>query len=152
MPSEAKLVGKKEMDKTLRRLAKSMPDAVALALYVEAASIFEESQNQVPVDTGNLRKSGLVSPVLISDNFTVYVSYNTSYAIRMHEDTSLDANRIERGQGKDAKGKTTGKSKYLQEPFENASAGMEGRIVKNARRFQKQGRGLKEARPIKGKK
>ena len=43
--------------------------------------LLEESRKQVPLDTGALSRSGMVS----SERLTAAVSYDTPYAVRWHE-------------------------------------------------------------------
>ena len=55
MPKQTIEVDSKELAKILIRGGALAGVALSAALYKEAATIFEESQDQVPLDTGNLR-------------------------------------------------------------------------------------------------
>lgn len=72
-----------------------------------AANILGESQKLVPVDTGTLQRSGHISTDAKTQTTTI--SYNTPYARKQHEDTTLNH----------PKG---GEAKYLERPF-NEKAG-----------------------------
>lgn len=66
-----------------------------------AANILGASQEEVPVDTGTLLRSGAISTD--EQTLTTTISYNTPYARRVHEEH-------------------TSKAKYLERPF-NEKAG-----------------------------
>lgn len=71
------------------------------AIHDGAEHILTESINETPIKSGTLRRSGTVTDVPSEES--VYVSYNTPYAIKQHEDLSLHHN--------------DGKAKYLEDPF-----------------------------------
>jgi len=121
--------------KELRRLERAYPEALAGAMFEEAAGIFNESQEEVPVDTGALRRSGLVFMRKMGWSYVVVIGYGTAYALRIHEDTKLDAGRQNRAElamsnpGYKPKGAATGKSKYLEDPYLRAIPGLTTRLV-----------------------
>jgi hypothetical protein len=129
---EAKMTGDKQVRRELRRLSRRAPRAVGHALFDEAAQIFVESQEEVVVDTGRLRGSGLVRARERTMEIEVIVSYGTQYALRIHEDGGLEQRRR-------ARGTTHGKWKYLQEPFERNVPGIVGRIATRAKMHLKAG-------------
>lgn len=67
-----------------------------------AEAILTEAIDETPIDTGTLRRSGTVTEA--PREAAVYVSFNTPYARRQHEDLTL---KHPRG----------GKAKYLEDPF-----------------------------------
>lgn len=77
----------------IRRVAQKFPDKVAVALYQEAQIEMTESKRRCPVDTtphaphpGQLRASGKVHPPeRRGKNITVTMSYDTYYAVYVHE-------------------------------------------------------------------
>lgn len=77
-------------------------EAAMDAIRTGAEHILTEAINETPIDTGTLRRSGTVTEAPAED--AVYVSFNTPYARRQHEDLTL---RHPRG----------GKAKYLEDPF-----------------------------------
>lgn len=84
-------------------LAKKIVREAAMgALCDGAEAILTESHEEVPHDTGTLQRSGTITVAL--DENAVYVSYNTPYAVKQHEDLTL----------KHPKGR---KAKYLEDPF-----------------------------------
>ena len=97
----------------------------AQALYKEGAAIFEESQDEVPIDTNALRTSGQLGfPTIEGKNVVVEISYGgaaVDYAMIVHED--LEARHRE---GK--------KAKYLEDPARRALVGMDGRILAKIRK------------------
>lgn len=79
-------------------------------LYKGGEAILTESQKEVPIATGTLQRSGTVTGAP-SQN-AVYVSYNTPYARRQHEDLTLrhpDPRNPLSVPGR--------KAKYLEDPF-----------------------------------
>ena len=94
-------------------------------LYKEGATIFEQSQEEVPVDTNALRTSGKLGlPQLEGQSVVVEISYGgaaVDYAMIVHED--LEARHRE---GK--------KAKYLEDPARRALAGMDERILAKIRK------------------
>lgn len=95
------------------------------AIYREAAIIFEESQNEVPVDTGILRSSGKLGlPTLEGGDVVVEISYGGAageYALDVHED--LEA-RHQPGK----------KAKYLEDPARRRIKGMDNRLLSAVRK------------------
>jgi hypothetical protein len=70
------------------------------ALRSGGESLLAEAQQEAPVETGTLRRSGTVT----ESGDTVCVSFNTPYAVRQHEELEW---RHPLG----------GKAKYLEDPF-----------------------------------
>jgi hypothetical protein len=96
--------------------------AVGQALYKEAAQVFENSQLEVPVDTGNLRNSGQLGlPFTENGQMVVEISYGgaaADYAIYVHED--LEA-RHQPGK----------KAKFLEGPLKRQTKGMSTRLTRS---------------------
>lgn len=67
-------------------------------LYEYATLVLDESRKQVPLDTGALSRSGMVS----IDGLAATVSYDTPYAVRWHEEQA----NFQHGR----------KNKYLEDP------------------------------------
>lgn len=82
-----------------KRLAREM---ALKALYGGAEVILSEAIDETPIDTGTLRRSGTVTDA--PNESAVYVSFSTPYAIKQHEDLTLNHPR-------------GGKAKYLEDPF-----------------------------------
>lgn len=62
--------------------------ALARGLVRAGEHILNVSNSQVPLEEGDLARSGVVSSADQSE-LTVAVSYDTPYAVRQHEDLSL---------------------------------------------------------------
>jgi hypothetical protein len=112
----------------IKEAVKIAEDAGLKALRTGAEAILTEAIDETPVDTGTLRRSGTVtvgglpdgeqvyeaaeSGSSMKDAFpgpegkekAVYISFNTPYARRMHEELGYNHPR-------------GGKAKYLEDPF-----------------------------------
>ena len=62
--------------------AQRIEEASTQALFEEAVAVYNDSQRNVPVDTGRLRASALITPE--SANL-VSITYGTNYALTQHE-------------------------------------------------------------------
>ena len=62
--------------------------ALMRGLVTAGEHILNVSNGQVPLEDGDLARSGVVSSSSASD-LTVTVSYDTPYAVKQHEDLSL---------------------------------------------------------------
>jgi hypothetical protein len=115
----------KELTKILIRGGANAGQALSQALYREAALIFEESQDEVPLDTGNLRASGKLGlPQIQGNELVVEITYGgaaADYALLVHEDLE----RTYRN-GK--------KSKYLEDPAKRRIVGLSGRLLRSVRK------------------
>lgn len=150
--------GDEALKKALKKIEKKYPEAVTVAMYQEGLIIFEESQEEVPVATGTLRRSGIVFLRRMLGNYVIVIGYGTQYALRIHEDTKLDVGRQQRaelslGNPKyKTKLSTTGKSKYLEDPFKRAIAGFETRVMIRTRNLVRvSGSSLSSVRTVRGK-
>lgn len=105
------------------RAAKALARQVGMQeLHTGAEAILTESIKEVPHATGTLARSATVTDAL-SEN-AVYVSYNTPYAVRQHEDLNLrhpDPRNPISTPGR--------KAKYLEDPFNR----LKDKVVKLAR-------------------
>lgn len=102
--------GVEKLQKMLKVGGQQAMTATARALYTEANKIFFDSQAQVPIDTGALRASGMVTkPYFVGNTATVEIGYGGAaapYALIVHED--LEANH------------EVGKAKFLEDPLTKA--------------------------------
>lgn len=101
------ITGFKEIYKNMGLLEEEIKKGALKGLKITAQNILGESQKLVPVDTGTLQKSGSVK--LNSETLTAQISYNTPYALKQHEDATLNH-------------PNGGEAKYLERPF-NEKAG-----------------------------
>jgi hypothetical protein len=82
--------GMKRAKRMMNRMEKDAPDAFLRAVYDEAVEIFKDSQERVPVDTGDLRASGRLEPPTRA-NPSCEITYDTipknqrDYAGIVHE-------------------------------------------------------------------
>jgi len=99
--------------------------ALGQALYREGALAFAASQREVPVDTGILKNSGILTrPFLDGKDLVVEISYGGSasdYALIVHED--LEATHNEGT-----------KAKYLEDPVKRQVVGMADRLLLQVRK------------------
>lgn len=92
------------------KVEKAIREAAMQAIHTGAEAILTESMDEVPHATGTLMRSGTVTDA--PTEHAAYVSYNTPYAIKMHEDVSLrhpDPTNSISSSGR--------KAKYLEDPF-----------------------------------
>ena len=83
-----------------------------------AEAILTEAIDETPIDTGTLRRSGTVTEA--PQENTVYVSFNTPYARRQHEDLTLNHPR-------------GGKAKYLEDPFKRNAEKVEQLVAQRVK-------------------
>lgn len=72
------------------------------ALHTGAEAILTEAIDETPILSGTLRMSGTVTDAATEG--AVYISFNTPYAVKQHEDLQLSH-------------PSGGKAKYLEDPF-----------------------------------
>jgi hypothetical protein len=105
-----KLEGAERLQHMLKVGGTQATVATGRALYTVATNVFNESQAQVPIDTGALRASGIVTkPYIFGNQVEVKIGYGGAaapYAVIVHED--LEVNHA------------VGKSKYLEDPLTEA--------------------------------
>lgn len=105
------------------RAAKELARQVGMkTLHEGAEAILTESLKEVPHATGTLQRSATVTDVPRED--AVYISYNTPYALKQHEDLTLrhpDPRNPLSTPGR--------KAKYLEDPFNR----LKDKVVKLAR-------------------
>jgi len=98
------------------RAAKELARQVGMkTLHEGAEAILTESLKEVPHATGTLQRSATVTDV--PKETAVYLSYNTPYAVRQHEDLTLrhpDPRNPISTPGR--------KAKYLEDPFHRLKA------------------------------
>lgn len=98
------------------RAAKSLAKKTAMkALHDGAEAILTESLKEVPHATGTLARSAAVTDAPRED--AIYISYNTPYAVKQHEDLTLrhpDPRNPISTPGR--------KAKYLEDPFNRLKA------------------------------
>jgi hypothetical protein len=117
MNVELRVDGPEELLNSIQRFANEYPQVAAQALYDELRLVMNESQRQVPVDTGILRASGSVDvPMSEGGIITSSLGYSTNYAVYVHE--NLEAFH-----------KPPTKAKFLEDPLYQAIDGMLERIA-----------------------
>lgn len=125
--AEIKLEGMQKLQNILKVGGQQATTAVARALYTEANKIFMESQAQVPIDTGALRASGMVSkPYISGTTVMVEIGYGGAaapYAAIVHED--LEANH------------EVGKAKFLEDPLSQAIPNLGKAVTESVERLLK---------------
>lgn len=114
------ITGLDVLNALLERLGTQAPAAIGSALYQEATEVLNRSQDIVPVDTGDLKGTGMVSePEIYGSHVEVIVGYGgpaVDYAITVHED--MDADHEEGTY-----------AKYLETPALEAVNGMGERLT-----------------------
>lgn len=114
------ITGLDTLDRILERMGPQAAAAIGSALYEEGTEVLNRSQDIVPVDTGDLKASGMVTePDVHGSHVEVIVGYGgpaLDYALTVHED--MDA---EHEEGTYAK--------YLETPALEAVVGMGERLT-----------------------
>lgn len=106
-----------ELRKVLARWFDEVPYELEAFLYEEAEEIMAESkEHYVPVDLGNLKNSGYVSPP--ENGASILLGFAASYALEVHED--LQAHH------------KVGRAKYLEIPFLERVQKMPQRLAERA--------------------
>ncbi|MEO7189491.1 MAG: HK97 gp10 family phage protein [Vicinamibacterales bacterium] len=113
------LTGDKEMLQKIEALARSVPQKVAGALYVEAEIEMAKMKERTPVASGTLRNSGHVElPEITPSSVTVRLGFGgpaASYAVYVHED--LEARH------------EVGQAKYLSSVLDESEPFLLGRVA-----------------------
>ena len=101
----------------MEHLNKRYREALAAAIYQEAAAVMAESIKECPVDSGRLRQTAYVAPAKDIDNPVVEIGYGARYGIYVHE----------RG---DLKHTAPTKAFFLSDPATRAVDGYAARVEK----------------------
>lgn len=121
---EARVTGSDRIVRMLRAHSEKAVAALKKELYREAEEIMAESKPLVPVDTGNLRDSGVVKlPVQEGGAIVQELGYGgaaADYAIFVHENTVVFHK--------------VGMAKFLEIPFRQAQRGQVERIAAGMRK------------------
>lgn len=138
---EVSVLGLRELAEAMEANSREMTVAVGRALWDAAQAIGNESQNLVPVDTGNLKgsmsyeRSGVTTTTPV-----IEIRYGTPYALYQHEKLDLyhparDGNTAgRRGSGPTAPGTEGGSPKYLEFPFLEETSQYPTKLVERIRR------------------
>jgi hypothetical protein len=111
----------KGLESTLKNLAAMAEVAKKVyrsAVRYEAEKIMTMSQEEVPVDTGNLKNSKFIEMNNKPDGADVTLGYRTDYAWYVHE---IPPDRATH---------PVGKWKYLEEPMNRSIPGFDDRVAK----------------------
>lgn len=118
---------KEEQDK-LRQMTEAIPGELEQILFQEGWQVMNESLRIAPIDTGRLRASARVEvPERSGNTVSVALSYNTDYAVYVHE-------RNDGGQPVPYKAPGT-RSLFLKDPIEANLENMERRITERMKRM-----------------
>jgi hypothetical protein len=98
--SDERIEGLSKLQSKLARAIKNVDGNMLDALMDCGQDLCEKAKSLAPIDNGDLRNSGYVE----KQNKDVVVGFNTTYALRQHEE--LSCNHPQGGQ-----------AKYLEQPF-----------------------------------
>lgn len=114
--------GQEEVARAMRLLGKKAPEAMGVALWNEARSIINASQEIVPFKDGHLSESGTYqNPKYTDDGASVALGYGgaaSDYAAVQHEELSYYH-------------RPPTQAKFLEKPFVEAADGMGLRIAQD---------------------
>jgi len=118
----------KEEQQKLRNMTDSIPSELEQILFQEGWRIMNKSLRLAPIDTGRLRASARVDlPERDGGQISVKLSYNTDYAVYVHE-------RTDGGQPVPYKAPGT-RSLFLKDPVEDGLEELERRISERMKRM-----------------
>jgi hypothetical protein len=123
------VTGIKELVEMVQQLGERYKQALAAALYQEAAAVMTESLKEVPVDVGRLRQSHYVAPPDNLDNPVAQAGYGAHYGVYVHERT-------------DAKHNSPTKDHFLSDPLTRATGSYADRIAKRTKDNVQSGIGI----------
>lgn len=113
------VTGLDEVLAAMKHLLERQKEAIAAAIYQEAAACMAESLKQCPVDSGRLRQSHFVAPPQDLDDPVAQVGYGAAYGVYVHERTDLKHNEPT-------------KDHFLSDPLTLSTEGYAGRLTKRA--------------------
>lgn len=121
-----KTTGFDKLDSSLQNIINNIKDATMDQLHCVAEEIMSNSQSEVPIDTKALIKSGFI----VEEGDSIIAGYGgpnakinpktgiptEEYALRVHEDLSVHH--------------TSGKAKFLEDPFYEAYYNLDDLLIK----------------------
>ena len=127
----------------LRRADLVVREAFQASTRAEAERIMAKSQEQVPEDTGFLKSSKVIKVQNHADGCSITLAYTAPYALAVHEipppsggGRSAVVRRDRRAAGNTRTAfHPQGKWKFLEDPWKEAVAGMDARIVRGMMRI-----------------
>jgi hypothetical protein len=96
-------------------MARAMRDAAAQALRAEVEATLAEATTRVPVDTGELRDSG----VIVGEGMSLSIAYTARHALPVHE--RVEVRHL------------IGEAKWLERTMDERSGGMAARMGSDVR-------------------
>lgn len=117
-------------DRSIQRALRQSPQLGIAALRREQLRTYRESQDEVPVDTGNLAASGQTpQPVLRGGAIQAIIEYTAAYAWVVHENPRSGQTGGVSPQGRRYRSfARVGKWKYLEHPMRRAERGFSRRV------------------------
>lgn len=116
-----KVTGSRRLRRNFKRLADLSGPAAGKALLELGFEIFEQSQNEVPIDLVQLKPSGSVKDVSTAKQARVRLAYGTDYALYVHERGELTHS-------------PPTKAFYLKDPIERATHSFARRFATKMKR------------------
>lgn len=112
--TEIRLIGIGALKKKLDTMRDQCIAATKSAIDVEAAQVFMESQNEVPVGSGELKQSGYLKEARKTGNEIVaQIGYTAKHATQVHDVPAYHP---------------SGKWQYLRDPLKRAAGGFVSRV------------------------
>lgn len=120
--------GGREVARNLKRLEKEAEKSVHKGLDEFGLDILDKSNKIVPFDTGELENAIIDEP---ARGFSKTIGYDTPYAAKQHEDTSL----IHPGPQSTSPGRgAKGEPKYLERPLRENAGDLVTAIARQVKR------------------
>ena len=120
----------REFDASIRSAIERNPKLALQALRVEQLNTMNESQREVPVDTGVLRASKTTPAPFVRGGVAVaWLSYTAAYAFVVHENPrSGQTGGVSPSGQRYRSYARVGKWKYLEHPMKRAARGFSRRV------------------------
>ena len=136
-------VDKKELGKLIDHVStfgRRTVAAVKSEIYEDAVKVFKESQEQVPVLSGDLRASGMLEVDEESMSARIIISYNEEHAMDVHENVKQYTFNHDKS------------SHYLSRPFSSIfhASGYDKKLVDRALKRAESGAGWTTFKGIRG--
>ena len=135
-----KLTNDKKVEKALRKIQNLAPREFGQYLYEELQEIMKESQDEVPVDTGALKRSGYVDrPKIKRTRIQTRIGYG-GRATKINPKTKKPTSSYAAAVHEIPKNYRTGKHHYLIDPIRRREKKIALNIV---RRFRSKSRSMR---------
>lgn len=134
-----KITGQKKLLNQLKKAQRLIPQEFAKYMYEELLEIMDESQRQVPVDTGALKRSGYVDrPKLTRTRIQTRIGY-AGRATKINPRTGQPTSKYASTVHEVPRNYRIGKYKYLEDPIKERQPYIAKNIARKIKRRLRNG-------------